>query len=733
MRLCLNMIVKDEAHIIEETLNNIKDYISYWIISDTGSTDNTKEVIQNFFSRHNIPGHLFQEKWKDFGTNRTLALKSCYPYRKKFDYIWVFDADDLVVGNLVLPTDKSFDLYSLKYGTGFTYTRHQLFKASEKWRYVGVLHEYPECISKKDITSSLIEGDYYIDSRRLGARNKNEDKYLRDVKTLLQGLRNEPKNGRYMFYLAQSYMDAGDFKNAIKWYQKRIEMQGWFEEVYYSYYRIATCMQNLYYKWELVEKAFLQGWLYLQSRAEPLYEIAKHYRLKNNFSKAYPYAKQASSIPFPDKQLLFLFQDVYDYQAMYEYLVASHYTQRYIESFNVGNALLVRNLPEEERIKIQKLRDMNIKFILDTSINYPVKQIINIKKKTDKSQNLIFTITTCKRYDLFSKTINSFLNCCNDVLKIDKWVCVDDNSNAEDREKMQKLYPFFEFVFKSEAEKGHVQSMNIIYEKIKDYKYVCHMEDDWQFFEKRNYLIESINILESDQKLGQLLFNVNYAQRDSCRSIIGGSIKYHNNLRYIEHEYYPPGKEYDSFISRNAGKSTQAYWPHYSLRPSVLKVSVLQEVGDYKNETGHFEMDYSHRYVGKGYKSAFLDTICSYHIGKCTWEKGDNSYSLNGVNQFNNVQKNEEEVVETGETLNIGISEDDWLIVPNMDSIGNDIKYIQAEIDILKGLALSDPNCIGFNSLGYMKSSISPQSLWTDVSTQFPNFKMYIIKERYQD
>ena len=730
MRICLNMIVKDEAHIIEETLNSIKDYICFWVISDTGSTDNTIEIIEKFFKKHNIPGKIFQEKWKDFGANRTLALKSCHKYRKKFDYIWVFDADDLVVGDLVFPEDKTVDMYSLKYGDGFTYMRHQLFNSHEKWNYVGVLHEYPKCISKKDPTAKAIEGNYYIDSRRLGARNKNADKYTRDVKTLLKGLKDEPKNERYMFYLAQSYMDAKDLKNAIKWYQKRIDMKGWFEEVYYSYYRIATCMQELKYDWDIVEKAFLKAWQYLPSRAEPLYEISKHYNQINNFNKAYPYSKQASSLPFPDKQLLFLYKEVYDYKASQEHLICSHYIKKYSESFDIGNKLLNSNLPDNDRKIIQTFRDKNIEFVLNNYIKYPVKQILDIKNKiSESSKNIIFTITTCKRFDLFSKTINSFINCCDDVLKIDKWVCVDDNSSEEDREKMKKLYPFFNFIFKSEEDKGHVKSMNIIFKEIQEYNYVCHMEDDWQFFEKREYLTQSINILESDNKLGQLLFNVNYAQREHCRKIAGGFVKYYNNLRYVEHEYYPKGKEYDDYIERNRGNSTQAYWPHYSLRPSVLKVNVLKEIGDYKNETGHFEMDYANRYVKNGYKSAFLDTVCSYHIGKCTWEKGDNSYSLNGMKQFSETVENENQVENQYEVEN---DDEEWLIVENLDSYGNDLKYVNtSEIEILKKLALSDPNCVGFNNLGYLKSSISPKELWKDVSKQFPKFKMYIIKERY--
>lgn len=244
MKICLNMIVKDESHIIEETLSNILKYISYWVISDTGSTDNTKEIIINFFKKHNIPGNLVEHKWKDFGSNRTYALKAAYKYRKEFDYIWVFDADDLVVGDFIIPTDKNIDSYSLKYGNGFTYMRTQIFKSSERWCYRGVLHEYPECISKKNTISKAIEGNYYIDSRRLGARNKNNDKYLRDAQVLEKGLIDEPNNTRYMFYLAQSYMDSRDFKNSIKWYSKRVENGGWFEEVYYSLYRIATNMQK---------------------------------------------------------------------------------------------------------------------------------------------------------------------------------------------------------------------------------------------------------------------------------------------------------------------------------------------------------------------------------------------------------------------------------------------------------------------------------------------------------
>ena len=74
-KLCLNMIVKNESHIIEEKLNKLLNKISfdYYVICDTGSDDNTKEIIKSFFDKRGLKGEIFDHKWSDFGTNRTKA------------------------------------------------------------------------------------------------------------------------------------------------------------------------------------------------------------------------------------------------------------------------------------------------------------------------------------------------------------------------------------------------------------------------------------------------------------------------------------------------------------------------------------------------------------------------------------------------------------------------------------------------------------------------------------
>lgn len=320
--ICLNMIVKNESLIIEECLDSVKDLIDYWVISDTGSTDGTQDIIKNYFNKHKIPGELYNDKWEDFGTNRTLAIKHAY---KKCDYILVMDADDIIVGNLKFPDEMIADAYYLTIGKNFVYERLLLFKSSLKWRYRGVVHEIPECEEKENINALKIFGDYYIDSRRLGYRSSNPDKYLNDALALEKGLEKDPDlKLRYLFYIGQSYMDYGDYEKSIDWYQKRIEAGGWIEEVTCSYENLGYC----YYRMGEKEKAlfsWLKGFEYNKKRAECLYNAVKTLRESKVYSLAYYLALQAKQIQYPANNSLFIKNDIYRYKIDYELSILSYY------------------------------------------------------------------------------------------------------------------------------------------------------------------------------------------------------------------------------------------------------------------------------------------------------------------------------------------------------------------------------------------------------------------------
>ena len=117
-KIGLCMIVKDESHIIEETLQTIYPLIDCYAITDTGSTDNTIQLIETFFEKKGIPGKVFHDTWEDFGTNRSRALKNCDGL---MDYIIVIDADDLIVGNFILPNPLDADEYLVTIGTDFDF------------------------------------------------------------------------------------------------------------------------------------------------------------------------------------------------------------------------------------------------------------------------------------------------------------------------------------------------------------------------------------------------------------------------------------------------------------------------------------------------------------------------------------------------------------------------------------------------------------------------------------
>jgi GR25 family glycosyltransferase involved in LPS biosynthesis len=268
---------------------------------------------------------------------------------------------------------------------------------------------------------------------------------------------------------------------------------------------------------------------------------------------------------------------------------------------------------------------------------YNRKVVDEILNRQINNINIItFTITTCKRYDLFERTMNSFLENCTDIHLIDRWFCVDDNSSIEDREKMKHNYPFFDFYFKDISEKGHVKSMNIIREYITT-PFIFHMEDDWEFFSKQNYISMCLDVLMQSHNIGQCLINKNYSELQTDKIIGGLKHTTQKGLTYFIHEHCCSDYDYKLFYTKHGSGSNCAYWKHFSFRPSLLKRVVYDNIGEFNSQAPHFEKEYSERYFKHGYVSCFLEDIYCNHIGKLTSETNNdkpNAYALNNEIQF---------------------------------------------------------------------------------------------------
>ena len=351
------MIVKNETHIIHECLDSIHPYIDYWVIVDTGSTDGTQDLIRKYFEEKGIPGELHERPWINFGHNRTEALALC---DGKGDYAWMIDADDKIVGNFKYPNGKNLtaDAYALKCGRdNCIWWRNQIFKTGIGWKYVGVLHEYAHS-EKQPLIQEKLDGDYALEARTLGHRNVNVtpvEKYSKDAIVLEEALKTDPTNSRYQFYLAQSYFDSQQWDKAIAAYYKRVEMGGWEEECYYSLFRVALCEISKNSDWTVVQQKFLDSYDYRPCRAEPLHAISRFLRMNGRPRAACLFAKEAARIPYPQHDILFIDNNVYNWMALDEYGSTAYYTHDYQGGYEACQKLLQSgHLPQTELERVQK-------------------------------------------------------------------------------------------------------------------------------------------------------------------------------------------------------------------------------------------------------------------------------------------------------------------------------------------------------------------------------------------
>jgi glycosyltransferase involved in cell wall biosynthesis len=438
-RICLNMIVRNEAHIVREVLDSVAPYISSWVVVDTGSDDGTQDIIRSHMAALGIPGELHERPWRDFGTNRSEAMDLA---RGHGDYIWVMDADDLVSGTLEFK-ELTADCYSLQYGPGTTYWRRQLFRDGLPWHYVGVLHEYADC--RDPFTEDRLGGDYFTESRRLGGRNLDPQKYARDAEVLLAEVGRDPDNPRSVFYLAQSYFDANDFVEARRWYARRAEMAGFDEEVYWSLNRIGECMARLDEPWPDIQDAHLRAWEYRPRRAEPLHQIAVHYRTTGRYQLGHLFAERAAQIPLPVQDLLFLGSEVYTWRALDEQAVCASWIGKSAETFSICRRLLARDdIPDDDRARISANRDVAVPQMLEAATVYPGDAAKALVLGSPDSDVTITVIAGADRRDT-EVTLNSLLNCCEDLTRISRVLVLDAGLQESDRRELREQFPFLEF------------------------------------------------------------------------------------------------------------------------------------------------------------------------------------------------------------------------------------------------------------------------------------------------
>ena len=389
------------------------------------------------------------------------------------DYILLLDADMILsIKNFNKQMLTEYDYFKILQGNeSFYYENVRIIRNDGLYNYVGVTHEFidnPQDSRGTSVPKNIL---FIIDIGDGGSKN---DKYERDIKLLTDGIKDDPNNRRYYFYLANSYHDIDKYEEAIKYYKKRIELGGWKEEVWYSYYRIGLCYKKMDKQADALSY-WLEGYDFYPERLEGIYEIIRHYRItsKHKLCKIfYEIAKKILDRNLNKDAYLFLHNEVYVYRIFFEYTIFASY----IGYTNINNEIVcVLNNCKDETIYNNLFKNMKFykdilnikqKIILDNIIKVSIdneetpliSSSSSIINNPDKSKNTYlmniryvnYTITEEGRYIGSEKYIISY----------NKFIELDKNFNIVNEKLFDTLYENRPYI--------GIEDVKIFYDKYKD-------------------------------------------------------------------------------------------------------------------------------------------------------------------------------------------------------------------------------------------------------------------------
>lgn len=436
-KICLNMIVKNESRIITRMFDSVVGIIDSYMISDTGSTDNTKEVITEYFNSKGIPGEIIDVPFKNFGYNRTIALDAARA-RSGCDYVLLLDAD------MKLVIEPTFDkkaltakaYHFLQKNSSISWWNLRMIHTSVEAKCVCPTHEYYDIPGAEPVNLTSI----WIDD--VGDGGCKGDKFDRDIRLLKEGLEESPDNPRYLFYLANSYFNSNRHEESIPYYKRRVEVGGWYEEVWYSYYNLGFAYQRMGKMGDAIAM-WLAGYEMHSARSENIHQIVKHYRIKGAHKLADVFCKLGLSIPYPQNDKLFIEDKVYDWCFEYERSIIGYYTKEPNLDIVCSKVLSktfehTDNILSNYKFYAKKLNDYSLK-----KINHTFSETLELNGeeslmrscnpcifKIGESYYMNIRMVNYEIYKDGSYSVQSKIATCNKLIKLDEHFKRERNSEV---------------------------------------------------------------------------------------------------------------------------------------------------------------------------------------------------------------------------------------------------------------------------------------------------------------
>ena len=356
VKLILTQIMKNESHVAHRMLDSIKSIVDGIVVIDTGSTDDSINVVKKWGQDNSIETHVFERPFDNFENSRNESFKRARElFLNKNDghtyYNFWLDFDEVIELDSTFNKEKiDKDLYMFNTFIGsMAYTRNELCRLDKPFRFYGVCHEFIVC-DDKNITSGLLQG-LKVKVQMDGGSWKGDisakylshahmlEKYVNDTK------RQDP---RWIFYVAQSYHDSAcvqdnkdendeRLRRSMKFYKERVSVpSGYPEEIFYAQYRIGTIMRAMEEPWNLALNELLKAYSFDPLRGEPIKAIIDYYLAVGEWHNAYLFSSFGKKNfhgknPYPSR-LLFVDETLYEWKFLEAHSAACFYTQKIDEA-----------------------------------------------------------------------------------------------------------------------------------------------------------------------------------------------------------------------------------------------------------------------------------------------------------------------------------------------------------------------------------------------------------------
>lgn len=287
--VCLAMIVRDEAPIIQRALLSVKPYIDSWLIYDMGSKDNTQKIIEHTLA--DVNGQIEQHTLREFASARNQLLSSA---SRLASTIIMLDADEVfqtMKAKVVLPDLVDAGVVDVV-SADYTIRVPRVFRSSN-------IPHYRFSIDEKAVFSGQrveLVDDIKIKHHRDGIRHRHAaslvmiEQHETDLNSSAQGL----------LHLGQQALHQGLHEMALHHFRAIISSFAEMPEFWQASYLAANILHirgDVAGALELFRLCFDSA----PDRAEPLMRIAEIQHQHGESQTAHNLCKILVDMPIPEK------------------------------------------------------------------------------------------------------------------------------------------------------------------------------------------------------------------------------------------------------------------------------------------------------------------------------------------------------------------------------------------------------------------------------------------------